>query len=243
MLDTRGAAAYSAAMAADASDTPPVLEAGPQDRPVEASRSSRLLTLIRGMIALGHALLATLDRPMGDRGRRDTLLRFGTRNLDLIVARILRGIAIAQALEQRILRIARRMDKPREPGLAAVRTSGGRAKKPASWSQEDDDAGLLAELPTVEEIAERVRKQPIASVIEDICRDLCIDASDPLFQDVMDALGLCGTRIVRVLDKVLGRRTMAFIQEMIDEEDMSDLLEEAARMARGPPDGLVTPVV
>ena len=89
----------------------------------------------------------------------------------------------------------------------------------------------------MEEIAERVRKQPIASVIEDICRDLCICASDPLFQGVMDALGLCGTRIVRVLDKVLGRRTTAFIQEMIAEEDMSDLLEEAAMFARGPPGG------
>ena len=96
---------------------------------------------------------------------------------------------------------------------------------------------------TVEEIAERVRKQPIASVIEDICRDLCINASDPLFQEVMEALGLNGTRITRVLDKVLGRRTMAFVKEMLATEDMSDLLEEAARMARGPPDGLVTPVV
>ena len=230
-------------MAADASDTPPVLEAGPQDRPAAPSRSSRLLTLIRGMIALGHALLATLDRPAGDRRRRDTFMRFGTRNLDSIVARLLRGIAMAQALEQRILRIARRMDAPREAAPSVARKPRVRATKPAALPRDDDEAASPDDLPTAEEIAERVRKQPIASVIEDICRDLRIDASDPLFREVMEVFGYTCARTMRVLDKVLEQRSPTFIQEMIDEEDMSDLLAETARFARGPPGGLVVSVV
>ena len=163
------------------------------------------------------------------------MLRFGTRNLDLIVARILRGIALAQALEQRILRIARRMDAPREASPSVARKPAVRAKKSVALPR--DDAALPDDLPTAEEIAERVRKQPIASVIEDICLDLGINASDPLFREVMEALGLSDLRIMRVLDNVVDRCSMAFVQEMLANEDMSDLLEEAARLARGPPDG------
>ena len=224
-------------MAPDASDIPPVPEAGPQDRPAMPSRSSRLLMLIRGMITLGQMLLASLDRPAGDRRRRDTFMRFGTRNLDSIVARLLRGIAMAQALEQRILRIARRMDAPREAAPSVARKPRVRATKPAALPRDDDEAASPDDLPTAEEIAERVRKQPIASVIEDICLDLGINASDPLFREVMEALGLSDLRIARVLDNVVDRCSMAFVQEMLANEDMSDLLEEAARLARGPPDG------
>ena len=169
------------------------------------------------------------------------MLRFGTRNLDLIVARILRGIALAQALEQRILRIARRMDAPREASPSVARKPAVRAKKSVALPR--DDAALPDDLPTAEEIAERVRKQPVASVIEDICRDLRIDASDPLFREVMEVFGYTCARTMRVLDKVLEPRSPTFIQEMIDEEDMSDLLAETARFARGPPSGLVVSVV
>ncbi len=46
----------------------------------------------------------------------------------------------------------------------------------------------LAHLPTPEQIAAKVRRQPIGAVIADICRDLGILPSHPLWQELQHAI-------------------------------------------------------
>ena len=225
-------------MALDASDTPLVSQAGPQDRPDAApTRSSVLLALVRGLVAFGNALLATLNHPSDSPVLHRTFLRFGTLNLDLIVARLLRGIAIAEALEQRLLLAAKRIDQPPSEALAVVpRTPAKKRKRIAPLTPEADDAALLAGLPTAEEIAEQIRRRPIASVFADICRDLGLRADDPIFNELFRFFFPAIGRIYRVLRASSERVTMAFWTEL--KAFGADTVALVSEYGTGPPVGV-----
>jgi hypothetical protein len=162
----------------------------------EPSRSGRLLGLIRKLIDYGKDLAATI------RQRTATepffaKVRFGTSDLALILARIARGLQLANALEARVLRRAAHLDAGRRPGRARPA-----AKPPAARPVAEVDPGL-ARLPTAEQIAAEVRRRPIGAVIADICRDLGIVPRHPLWPDVHRAIIRHGGSLAGLVKDIL----------------------------------------
>jgi hypothetical protein len=146
------------------------------------SRSGRLLGLVRKLIDYARELAATIRQ----RTAADPLFgkgRFGTTDLTAIFACITRGLLRANALEARVLRSAAHIDAERRPGQAR---SAARAPAAPRVAAEADPG--LAGLPTPEQIAAEVRRRPIGAVIADICRDLGILPSHPLWRDVQRAM-------------------------------------------------------
>src|SRR5271166_6468891 len=132
----------------------------------QPSRSGLLLNLVRKLIDYGRELTATIRQRTVTEPFFATI-RFGTTDLALILARIARGLLLANALEARVLQRAAHLDAGPRPGRAR-----SAAKAPAApRAAEPLDPGL-ARLPTPEQIAAEVRRRPIGAVIGDICRDL-----------------------------------------------------------------------
>jgi hypothetical protein len=160
----------------DATSSPP-----PTDKP---TRSGRLLSLVRKLIDYGKQLGAALTQRTADLASvtRD----FGTKDIALILARIRCGLERAHALEARIIVAAAQLDAAPERAAAAAvapRTRPTTPRPSAEPKQQPDPR--LARLPTSEEIAEQVRDRPIGAVLADICRDLGIVPSHPLWRELM----------------------------------------------------------
>ena len=79
---------------------------------------------------------------------------------------------------------------PRKP-RAASPVAQPRARYPSEIDPR------LADLPTPEEIAADVRRRPIGAVIADICSDLGIVPSHPLWREVTDAVTHHGGSFIR----------------------------------------------
>ena len=146
------------------------------------SPAGRLLGLVRQLIDYGRQLVTTL---------RNNPHQLSAGDIALILARITRGLLRAEALEARVIRDTARLDAepapPRgdsrrrsRPARAADATASREALIPAL------DPGFS--LPTSEQIAVEVRRRPIGAVIADICRDLGIMPSHPLWRDVQLAM-------------------------------------------------------
>jgi hypothetical protein len=120
----------------------------------------------------------------------------------LIVARIARGLHLANALEARVLQRAAHLDSGRRPGRArsAARAPGSPVARPVAEAEQP-----LAHLPTAEQIAAEIRRRPIGAVIADICRDLGILPSHPLWHDVRLAMIRHGGSYVRLVTDLIDR--------------------------------------
>ncbi len=165
-----------------------------------ATRSGRLLALIRKLIDYGRELGATVRQ----RVAADPIFAkasFGASDLAVIVARIARGMRLAQALEARVLSRSAALDKGKSPRRAR---SDPRHRPPASPPTRDADP-RLARLPTAEQIAAEVRRRPIGAVIADICRDLGILPSHPLWREVQRATLEYGGSLARLLRDIHDR--------------------------------------
>jgi hypothetical protein len=171
----------------------------PTNRP---SRAERLLGLVRKLIDYGRELAATLHQ----RAATDLLsvaCNFGTRDLGLILASITRGLLRARALEARLERNAARLDaEPTRRDPPAQRRS--RSDHPAASPVGAADP-RPGELSLEEQIAAEVRGRPIGVVIADICRDLGIVASHPLWREISLAIIREGGHLVPVLRKIADR--------------------------------------
>jgi hypothetical protein len=176
-------------------------------------RVGRLLTLVRKLIDYGKELAASLQHPGGAIDPNASARRFGTCNLARIVARITQGLHRAHALEERLVRNAVRLDaepaprrtpSPRNPRVEPE--DRPRGAQPAAGSADAADPGL-ERLPTPEQIAAAVRRQPIGAVIADICRDLGILPNHPLWRELSrEIIRHCGSlaNLVRdILDRAL----------------------------------------
>jgi hypothetical protein len=154
------------------------------DPPTQPSRSANLLGLVRKLIDYGKELAVTIrQRAFTNPG--PVISCFGTADVALILARISRGLHRANALEARLLRNADRLDAaPR--GASSPRTP--RAPRPSATPSADETNARLTHLPTPEQIAAKVRRQPIGAVIADICRDLGILPSHPLWRELQIAI-------------------------------------------------------
>jgi hypothetical protein len=89
----------------------------------------------------------------------------------------------------------RRLDAP--PPLRRPPRLPSRLPPPNRWT--------LARLPTPEQIAAQVRRQPIGAVIADICRDFGITASHPLWRDVQRAIIKHGGSLARLAIDIINR--------------------------------------
>ena len=175
----------------------PTLPAQPAPAAAEQpTRSGRLLSLVRRLIDYGRELAATI------RQRTATepvfaLSCFGTIDLAVIFTRIARGVQRANALEARVLQRAAQLDAGPRRGQAR-----SAAKPPAAPRAAEADPSL-AGLPTAAQIAAEVRRRPIGVVIGDICRDLGILPSHPLWREVERAILEYGGSTARLVIHML----------------------------------------
>jgi hypothetical protein len=63
----------------------------------------------------------------------------------------------------------------------------------------------LPDMPTPDEIAEAARHRPIGAVIADICRDLGITQSHPLWGEVMMVVTEFGGNLVTLVEDIVDR--------------------------------------
>ena len=171
------------------------------DPSTQLRRSASLLGLVRKLIDYGRELAATIRRrAFADPG--PVMSCFGTADVALILARVSRGLHRANALEARLLRNANRLDaSPRE----TVSRPAPRAPRPATAPAACETDARLAHLPTPEQIAAKVRRQPIGAVIADICRDLGIMPSHPLWPELQDLIIRYGGNLASLVKDILDR--------------------------------------
>jgi hypothetical protein len=151
--------------------------------PTEATRTGRLLGLLRTLIDYGRQLAGTLQQRTAATDTADVTRDFGTFDIGEILARIARGLLRAAALETRLSsRLARQQAAPAAVPSAPSRRQP-RAAPPVDRITRAADPGL-ARLPTPEDIAAEVRRRPVGAVIADICRDFRIVPSNPLWRDL-----------------------------------------------------------
>jgi hypothetical protein len=155
-----------------------------EDRP---SRFARLLGLVRKLIDYGKELAVTLQQRATNADLAAITLPFGTRDIALILARITCGLQRASALEARVAALAAGPDAPPAPSRAPAQRSP-RAPRPAAGRSSEEADPRLALLPTPEQIAAEVRRRPVGVVIADICRDLGIMPTHPLWRDLILAI-------------------------------------------------------
>ncbi len=174
--------------------TEPGATPGPQDQGQD--KHNRLLGLVRKLVTYGRELVASLQRQNTPTPSMEVAQSFGTFNLAVIIARITRGLAIAAGLESRLLRARPTqaapppspIHPPTPPRPRPARPPTERTARPPEPSRSEDDAALLRNLPSAQEIAARIRRRPAGAVIVEICRDLGIDASHPLWREIRDAI-------------------------------------------------------
>jgi hypothetical protein len=169
------------------------------DPPTQPTRSGHLLELVRKVIDYGKELAATIRR----RAFTDPFsvrCCFGTADVALILARISRGLHRADALEAKIVRSADRLDAAPP---AAPSQSRPRAARPAVAPAAGETDPRLARLPTPAQIAAEVRRRPIGAVIADICRDLGIMPSHPLWRELQLVIIRHGGNLARLVKDIL----------------------------------------
>src|SRR5581483_8778906 len=107
---------------------------------------------------------------------------FGTCDIAQLLARISRGLHRANELEARVVRRAASLDAA--PKAHKARSAGNKPLAPRAGEPDTQ----VACLPTPAQIAAEVRRRPIGAVIADICRDLGIMPSHPLWPELQLAM-------------------------------------------------------
>ena len=202
----------------------------PQDRANDGSPTGRVLVLVRALIVYGQRLLDGLRQPDPD---PMLSVGFGPITLASIVARVLRGLRIAAALEERLLRPERNReaatDAPaaRAPSVRKPREAG---RKAARW--DDDDR-----MPTAEQIAAMLRGRPVGSVLVDICRDLGIGSQHPLWRDLRYAIMDTGGDVAKMTIGMIRRHTSGMFREPFTGKEIPMILDWRLLFsaATGPP--------
>jgi hypothetical protein len=169
-----------------------------------SSRFGRVLGLVRKLIDYGRELATTLQRRATTTDLAAVTLPFGTRDIALILARITRGLLRANALEAKVVELAARPDAPPTPSRAPAQRAP-RAPRPASDRLTDEADPRLAVLPTPEQIAAEVRRRPVGAVIADICRDLGIMPSHPLWRELSLVIIRHGGSLARLFKDICDR--------------------------------------
>lgn len=207
-----------------------------------AGAAAGLLVLVRALAVIGQELLDCLRDGAGAIHPSRLLFRFQTDMIALIVARVQRGLMIAAALEKRLLRGGHMLGLTR-PNLGIAQPdqrdtphpSNPTRRRKARYDAAADDAALLLGLPSAEDIAERLRRQPIGAVLVDLCLDLGINCTHPLWRDLHAAILCHGGNMAHLMDAWGQRRRRAMDSAVASEEEPS---VEVAEDVDGPPPAL-----
>ena len=169
-------------------------------QPEQPPRSTRLRALIDDLILFGRILLETLRHEPESEAAERIFKRFRTTTVAAIIARITRGLMLAAALADRVEQSVKQIDNPRSRPLETRKpgSSPRPARKPLI---DDDDAALLARMPTAEEIAANIRTRPISEVLADIAVDLGLNCDDPLYRQIHAEIvrSHCATALFRLV--------------------------------------------
>ena len=165
----------------------------------QPSRVGRLLALVRKLIDYGRDLAAKVQL----RDPATETRHFDTSDISLILARITQGLRRAQALEERLVRNAARLDTPRRPRTTPAAHRPRATRLAAECGPSGDPP--LAPLPTAEQIAADVRRRPTGAVLADICRDLGILPSHPLWRQLSREIIRHGGSLTALLSDIMNR--------------------------------------
>ena len=168
--------------------------------PAKPSRSTILLHIIRTLIHVGRQRLAAVRSQPGPEETQDIACAFGTFNVALIIARILRGLRITAALENRVIAAAPSLDAP-----LPARTTSPTRTRPMPKRPNPRTTTPLAHLPTDREIAEMVRRRPIGAVLIEICHDLGIGTDHPLWHELQSVIIEHDGQIVPTMKQTIQR--------------------------------------
>jgi hypothetical protein len=175
------------------------------------SRSGRLLALVRKLWDYGMQFTASLrQQPATSAAGKTHLVRsFGTSIVQVILIRIALGMKRTRFLAERITLSATQIDagsqpEPELPTRAPRAPSAAtqpRAKKPWPEHPPSDEAlALIVRLPTVDQIARKVLREPIGKILADICADICrdlgISRGHPLWDELRAAITEFGGSLV-----------------------------------------------
>lgn len=149
------------------------------------------------MIAFARELTAVLRQRDPSADPRPVIRHFGVPTIARVLARVARGLQLALALEAALVA---RGDRPLPDRFPLPRLSRPRPMgAPRAQRMPDAAAANLDPMPSAEEIAKRLRRQPMGEVIVDICLDLGIEPNHPLWQDVQWAVIVAGGSSARLL--------------------------------------------
>ena len=192
-----------------------------QDRSGEAmpqpGRFGRLLGLVRKLVDYGKELVSTLQQTEPADDHLPIKLHFGTAEIALILRRITNGLLRAATLEYRLIDCvdreampqARTAPSPRVPSpRVPSRTAPARMPRTRA-PRAKPDPQLADRLPTAEEIAAQVRRRPIGAVLADICEDLGILPSHPLWRELHMAITSNGGGYLALVHRVTQRYSAA----------------------------------
>jgi hypothetical protein len=178
----------------------------------EQSRTGRLLGLLRKLIDYGLELACSLQQNPAVATLVTVALHFGTRDIARILARITRGLQLAGELEAKLVR------RPLPETIAQdfFRMPVDRAPRSARRSA---PRAQLPDMPTAEEIAAALRDRPAGEIIADICRDLGIVQSHPLWGEIMMVVTEFGGCIVKLINNIMDRLCAGFTDPSLLTDD------------------------
>lgn len=195
-----------------------------QDRPVASGDTpsciGRLLCLVRKLVDYGKGLASTLQQRASAANLAVITRNFGTTDIALIVSHITRALHCAVLLEARLLNrhTGQQAEGPAPTSSpsrpAPVSSSSPRqrhAAQPADRPADGADPGL-AHLPSVRDIAAEIRRRPVGAVLADICRDLGIVPSDPLWRELALAVVEYGGNLAALFEDTYKRVSAAILR-------------------------------
>jgi hypothetical protein len=194
-----------------------------------------MLSLLRKLIDYGQDLVRSVQQRAAAGTLVIVALRFGTQDAAVILARITRGLLLANALEARLIIRPARLDARHAPaGPASVRAPPEGAERTVRRAVKRP---ALPDVPTAEEIAAALRHRPAAAVIGDICRDLGIVPAHPLWGEVMAVLSEHGGGFVKYFKNVMDRMCLWLTARaaVYAEARLAPRSQPAAACGTGPP--------
>ncbi len=198
-------------------------------------RHTRLLSVVRALIAFGRHLTEALRQRDPAENPIRLIRHFGVPTVAEIVARVTYALRLALALEVRLAPLVAKPAAARVASLAPVRQRAQGA--PRVRPDPDADEPPPDPLPSVEEIAQLIRRRPLGDVIVDICRDFGIAANHPLWQEVYDALLFCQGGVTRLVRRIVNRHHAGWcLAPLVDDEPAEAFYWTPALMlGTGPP--------
>ncbi len=198
---------------------PPDLPDPQPDRPAAGtpapSRTGRLRCVLRKLIDYGKELAASLQQHVSPTNLAVVTRNFGTADIGLILACITRALLRAAALEAWLVS---RGDRP-DDAPARARASSERqprAGQPPAERRDGDADPRVVRMPTPEKIAAQIRRRPAGAVLADICLDLGIAPSHPLWQELRSVINENGGNFTGLLIAIFRRDRKAIAGRRAD---------------------------